>query len=382
MLDLENPQEFQINALPAHAWFIPFNDSEGPIPDYPENSTALMSLNGQWKFFFSAYPIQDIVEIKTKFSNESKLTNISVPGCWELAGYDKPQYLNVMYPFPVNPPHVPKLNPTGIYQRQFQVPVDWDEKEIIITFLGVSSGFVLYLNDHFIGASKGSHLVSEFNLSPYLKWDRQNTLTVIVFKWCDGAYLEDQDMWRLHGIFRDVYLTARHKIHIRDVDTHTDYDPHTSQGSLTIQFDLNREGSLPMIISLYEPNGKCHFSQQVTSDKVFQKSLPGILPWTAETPNLYRMVIKSFEENGSTSEIIGFDLGFRNIQLKNHQLLLNGSPIIIKGVNRHEFDPDTGWTISREMMENDILLMKRNNINAVRTSHYINHPYWYALCDR
>lgn len=382
MLNLENPQECQINALPAHAWFLPYDQPDSPIPDYPETSTRLISLNGQWEFLFLDYPIQAISDFEKKFSTTTRISEVHVPGCWELAGFDRPQYLNVMYPFPVNPPRVPKKNPTGIYQRHFQIPTDWHEKEIIITFLGVSSAYEIYLNGHFIGASKGSHLMREFLLTPHLRYDSQNTLTVIVYKWCDGAYLEDQDMWRLHGIFRDVFLTARPKVHIRDVHIQAEYDLQTKQGHLSIAMVLNQVGSLPIKLSLYEPNGRCLFSQPFVSNEPFQKTLANTLPWSAECPHLYRLVIEALGKNGSISEVIGFNLGFRSIHIQNQQLLLNGSPITIKGVNRHEFDPDTGWTLSRETMEKDVQLMKRNNINAVRTSHYINHPYWYTLCDR
>ena len=382
MLNLENPQEYQINALPPHAWFIPYEDPESPIPDYPENSSRLISLNGSWNFQFQEYPLRKIDEIVACLNSGINFTEIDIPGCWELAGFDKPQYLNIMYPFPVNPPHVPKKNPMGIYFRKFQIPAEWMEKEIIITFLGVSSAYEVYLNGQFVGASKGSHLLREFLVTPHLNYNAPNTITVLVYKWCDGAYLEDQDMWRLHGIFRDVYLTARPKTHIRDVALHADYNPNTAEGHLTIELDLNQEGSLPLAISLFEPNGQSFYKRHLSSDEPIEETFSDLLTWCAEAPHLYHLVIETLTESGSVCEVIGFNFGFRSIQIQDQQLHLNGSPITIKGVNRHEFDPDSGWTISPEIMETDIKLMKRNNINAVRTSHYINHPYWYVLCDR
>ena len=382
MLNLENPKEIQINALPAHTWFLPSEDISQPVPDYPMDSSRVKVLNGQWLFQFYDYPAQLPADLGESFTDPQKSRRIEVPGCWERAGFDRPQYLNLRYPFPVDPPRIPNFNPTGVYQRTFNIPVKWSEKTITLTFLGVSSAFEVYLNDEFIGASKGSHLASEFLLSPYLIQDKENKLTVVVYKWCDGAYLEDQDMWRLHGIFRDVYLSARPKTYLEDVDIQTDFDSSSSQAYLELDFITNNHQNIPLKIRLLDPQRNLVFTQNIRSEDGFKIKLADILPWTAETPHLYQLLVETLDENDRTGEVIGFDVGFRQVMIKDQQLLINGRPILLKGVNRHEFDPDTGWTLTKERMEEDAVLMKQHNINTVRTSHYPNHPYWYRLCDR
>lgn len=382
MLKLEIPEAIQINTLPSHAWFIPYEDINQGIPEYPHDSSRLISLNGRWDFQFYESSAALPADPAAGFIDPNKSTNIEVPGCWERAGFDRPQYLNMMYPFPVDPPHIPKVNPTGVYQQTFDIPEAWTDKSIILTFLGVSSAFEVYLNGEFVGASKGSHLSSEFLLSSYLSKDKENILTVVVFKWCGGAYLEDQDMWRLHGIFRDVYLTARPANHLQDIDIRTDYDSATSQGSLEVLFTSNNNHPIPLKIRLVDPQGKPVFIQNVRSSDGLEIHLADILPWTDEAPHLYQLLIETLDEKYLTIEVVGFEIGFRRISIKNQQLLINDRPILLKGVNRHEFDPDTGWTISKDMMFKDGVLMKQNNINTVRTAHYPNHPYWYLLCDR
>lgn len=382
MLNLENPKELQINALPPHAWFIPYKDVNEPIPEFPATCETLMSLNGNWDFSFFSSPMRIPDKYLSVHAPHQVDSTMEVPGCWELAGYDRPQYLNVMYPFPVNPPFIPNENPTGVYRRTFSIPDNWHGKSIIITFLGVSSAFEVYLNGQFIGASKGSRLTGEFDLTDQIQSDKENHLVVIVYKWCDGAYLEDQDMWRLHGIFRDVYLTARPKIHLQDIDIHAGYNPVTSAGELRIVFQTNETQSLPLRMTLNHPKGKNILSKIVSSGDDILEHISDVDPWTAETPTLYPLTIETLNDQHQAIEIAGFNLGFRDIQIKSQQLLLNGRPITLKGVNRHEFDPDTGWTVSKETMEKDVHLMKQHNINCVRTSHYPNHPYWYSLCDR
>ncbi len=382
MLNLENPKSIQINALPPHSWFIPYSDLHATIPDFPVNSDRLVDLNGKWDFAFFDSPHQLPVDIRSDVQNAHFPSEINVPGCWELKGFDQPQYLNVRYPFPVDPPFIPNKNPTGVYHRTFLTQSRWNEKQVTLSFLGVSSAFEVYLNDQFVGASKGSHLTSEFLISPYLNIASENHLTVVVYKWCDGSYLEDQDMWRLHGIFRDVYLSIRPKTFLLDVRIESDFHPETSQGDLSIIFRPFSNEPLPLRVTLSDPDGDTLFSRKTSSSEAIQESLNEIRPWTAETPELYPLVIETLDELGHTAEVVGFEIGFRHIAVQNQQLLVNGSPIKIRGVNRHEFDPDTGWTVSKETMEHDVQLMKQFNINAVRTSHYPNHPYWNTLCDR
>jgi len=382
MLNLENPNELQINALPPHAWFIPYGNINEPIPEFPTDSDKLKSLNGHWDFSFFQSPTRIPENIMSSCVANQYDSAIDVPGCWELNGYDRPQYLNVMYPFPIDPPFIPNENPTGVYHRTFTIPESWHEKSIIITFLGISSAYEVYLNGQFIGASKGSHLTGEFDLTNHLLRDKENHLTVVVYKWCDGAYLEDQDMWRLHGIFRDVYLTARPKVHLQDIYINAGYNLESSEGELRVAFLTNETQTLPFRMTLRHPQGGEILSRMVSSDDEILENISGIDPWTAETPTLYTLTIETLNNQNHTIEIAGFYIGFRDIKIKYQQLLLNGRPITLKGVNRHEFDPDTGWTVSKETMEKDIRLMKQHNINCVRTSHYPNHPYWYTLCDR
>jgi beta-galactosidase/beta-glucuronidase len=378
MLDLQNPRITHINRMSPHAWFLPFSEESDPLPVYPTQSSRVLTLNGEWDFFFSDVPFTRHPADWNGDESE-KCTRITVPGCWEMAGFDKPQYVNVTYPFPVDPPFVPDKNPTGVYQRTFSIPKAWIGQNIHLTFLGVSSAFEVFCNRTFVGAAKGSHLTSEFDLTPNIENQQENTLTVVVYKWNDGAYLEDQDMWRLHGIFRDVYLTVRPGIHLQDVRITADFDPGTNQGDLAIAFMTNTSEELDLSIQLYSPSGDLLFTADHSSSALFSHHLDEVSPWSAETPSLYKVLISTQD---SFAEKVGFEFGFRKIEIKDQQLWLNGKPIILKGVNRHEFDPDTGWTVSRESMETDVLLMKQHNINTVRTSHYINHPYWLYLCDR
>lgn len=382
MINIEDPNELTINALPSHTWFIPYQDPGMPPPQSLPDSDSIMLLNGIWKFsFFDSHKALP-ENVHQLFSHGSLQATINVPGCWELSGYDRPQYVNAMYPFPVDPPYIPDDNPTGVYQKRFTIPETWQDKANVLTFLGVSSAYDMFLNGIYIGGAKGSRLTSEFDINTYAKFGEENTLTVIVHKWSDGAYLEDQDMWRLHGIFRDVYLSARPRSHLQDIRILADYLADTSNGTIKVIFKTNDQKILKLKVTLLNPFGTQVFSTLTTSSEGIYERLPECLPWTAETPNLYTLQVETLAVDKKTLEVINFLVGFRNIKLVNMQLLLNGNPITIRGVNRHEFDPDTGWTVTKDRMIEDILLMKRHNINAVRNSHYTNHPYWYTLCDR
>ena len=381
MLELENPKSLRLNTLAPHTWFLPYTEADQQAPDYPNTSSRVLSLNGDWQFamFSSPYAIPDDSSLPLDPSGTSP---IKVPGCWELMGYDTPQYLNFRYPFPVDPPHIPNENPTGIYQRQFKLPGQWSGLRVILTFLGVSSAFEVYLDRHFIGANKGSHLTSEFDLTPFLKSGEEHQLTVIVYKWSDGSYLEDQDMWRMHGIFRDVYLTARPQDYLRDIVVSADYDPLIQAGHFEANFASNSAASLPLRLSLFDPNGDEVFTTTQPSNQPCIESRQQVSPWSAETPFLYTFKVETLDSDQNTVEIISIPFGFKRVEIKDNQFFLNGKSIKLKGVNHHEFDPDTGWLVSPERMEDDVVLMKKHNINTVRNSHYVNHPYWYTLCDR
>ena len=383
MLDLEDPKSIQINALPPRSWFVPYTNPTAPIPDLPDDSERVISLNGMWDFAFFDSPQRIPEELLASEGKYDFPTQIPVPGCWEMEGFDKPQYLNVRYPFPVDPPFIPNRNPTGVYNHTFSIASDLvEDNQVTLTFLGVSSAFEVYLNDQFVGAAKGSHLPSEFLISPLINQSGENHITVVVYKWCDGAYLEDQDMWRLHGIFRDVYLSIRPKTFLLDVEIGSDYHSETSQGELTLAFKTSTGEALPLKVTFSDPQGEKLLTREISSHDKLRENLSDIAPWSAETPTLYALVIETLNRNGQTIESAGFHVGFRHIEINDGRLLINGSSVKLKGVNRHELDPDTGWTISQKCMEKDILLMKMSNINTVRASHYPNHPYWNTLCDR
>ncbi len=301
MLNLENPQQVQINALKPHTWFLPYADPKTPIPEYPNTSGRVLSLNGTWQFRFFDSPARVPENPEDCFSESLKET-IQVPGCWELSGYDKPQYLNFFYPFPVDPPHVPSQNPTGVYQREFTIPSEWADKDIHLTFLGVSSAYEVYLDGEFIGASQGSHLTASFDLTPHLTFTETHKLTVVVYKWSAGAYLEDQDMWRLHGIFRDVYLTARPKHHLEDIRFNAGLDPSDASGTLTLSLDSNTVEPLTVKISLFSPNGDCILEEHTESDNELTYTIDQVLPWSAEEPNLYRLIVETLDSKAKPSK--------------------------------------------------------------------------------
>ena len=381
MLELENPKSLHPNALEPHAWFLPYVDPNSKTPDYPDNSERILSLNGDWQFSMYSSPLS-AVDKDGKPNHTSETKQIKVPGCWELMGCGAPQYLNFRYPFPVDPPNIPGENPTGAYQRNITLPESWSDKRIILTFLGVSSAFQVFLDGQFVGANKGSHLTTEFDLTPLLNAANSHQLTVIVYKWSDGSYLEDQDMWRFHGIFRDVYLTARPEQYLQDIRISAELDYRNNSGKFSAIFVTNQSAPLPIRVSLIDPKGKLIYSRLHTSDDSLVETIQDILPWSSEAPWLYKLTVETLDVNQLPVEFISIPVGFRKVEIKDSQFYLNGRPIKLKGVNHHEFDPDTGWWVAPDQMEKDILLMKRHNINTVRNSHYINHPYWYALCDR
>ena len=381
MLELENPKVTRLNTLNPHAWFLPYIGSQTNPPDYPSTSERVLSLNGDWHFSMHPSPASAVDESGKPIA-AAKSSLIKVPGCWELTGYDAPQYLNFRYPFPVDPPNIPNENPTGVYQHIFSLPNEWSGMRIILTLLGVSSAFEVFLDDHYIGGSKGSHLTTEFDLTPFLNSENKNLLTVVVYKWTDGAYLEDQDMWRLHGIFRDVYLTARPQNYLQDVQVSADLDYKQNTGQFKAEFVTNQPAVLPIKVSLSDPSGNLVFTRSQTTEDPCSEAISDVLPWSAETPSLYNFTVETLDDQQNTLEIISIPIGFRYVEVKNRQFYLNGKSIKLKGVNHHEFDPDTGWWVPPDRMEEDVLLMKQHNINSVRNSHYPNHPYWYTLCDR
>ncbi len=350
------------NTLPNRSYFIP---ASHPLPGQPESrgeSDRLLLLSGQWKFRY--YP--SIYDAREEFWQEgydaSGFDIIPVPGMWQTQGYDHHQYTNVKYPFPFDPPYVPQENPCGAYLHSFSYTPDPAAPLAHLNFEGVDSCFYVWLNGAYIGYSQVSHSTSEFDVTHALRPGR-NTLAVLVLKWCDGSYLEDQDKFRMSGIFRDVYILRRPENHIRD------YRIDTTGGTMTVTLDA----PAPVTARLYEGDA---LIAQGTGIAEISLTVPEPRLWTAETPHLYTLLLES------QGEVITEQVGLRQITIENRVVKLNGSPIHFRGVNRHDSDPVTGFVISLDQMKQDLQLMKQHNINAVRTSHYPNSPMFYQLCDR
>lgn len=392
----ENPEVVGINKLPARASFFAYESLSLAKENTIEKSSNYKSLNGLWKFNWVRSPEERPVDFYKESYNTSAWKDIPVPSNWQLEGYGIPIYTNIPYPFSFtstpSPPDIPDgYNPVGSYKRTFAIPDSWNGKEITIHLGAVKAAFFIWINGAKVGYSQGSKLPAEFNITKYIK-PGNNTISLEVYRWCDGSYLEDQDFWRLAGIERDVYVYATPKVHIQDFVVVADLDTSFSNGlfsldlALTnvdktafkgqVKIDLKNQGQ-----SLFNEIKPIRFSKTKEQTISFTKELLNVAHWTAETPNLYTLTIELTDKKGKTIEAVSQKVGFRNIQIKNGQVLVNGQPILIKGVNRHEHDYKTGHIISKESMLEDIKIFKENNINAVRTCHYPNDPYWYELCD-
>jgi len=383
----QDPAIININKQAVRSTFIPYQDEESALSFDRTKSTYFQLLNGKWQFKLYDNPSQ----VPEDFYASTKLQwdSIDVPSNWQLKGYGIPYYVNVQHPFEVNPPLVPTdQNETGCYLRTFTTPKDWQNKEVILHFDGVQSAFYVWVNGKKVGYSQGSMTPASFNISPYLQ-EGDNSLAVEVIRWSDGSYLEGQDYWRLSGIYRDVYLYALPKYHIADFQVQTDLDKNYQNANLNIQLSLSKEierkeiaGVYGIALKLYAPNDSLVLSEvlsKYTNTIIYPINKPK--KWTAETPNLYTLTLQLLDEIGNPVQVISTKVGFREVAIKNGQFLLNGQAIYFKGVNRHEFDPFNGRYVSEASMIEDIKLMKQNNFNAVRTSHYPNTPRWYELCD-
>ncbi|MBF0277055.1 MAG: beta-galactosidase [SAR324 cluster bacterium] len=399
--DWEDPLIISRNKRPGHVPLGAFPDLETALTCDRYQSPFVKSLNGNWSFHLAACP----EEIPKNFFNNtfdvSSWATISVPSNWQLQGYDKPIYTNIRYPFPVNPPYVPQENPTACYRTEFGVPGRWKGRETRLLFEGVNSAFHLWVNGHQVGYSQDSRLPAEFDISPYLN-DHRNVLALAVYRWSDGSYLEDQDMWWLSGVFREVLLYSKSVTAIDDyfIQTRLDalyqdaelnvctkiaapYGENLSGHSLEIQiYDNQQHALLPSPDSCF-PGNVNEDNQGAFSNLVKQKiSVSRPLKWSAEQPFLYTLVLSLRDENGEILDIESCRIGFRQVEIKDGLLQINGKPILIRGVNRHEHHPEHGHAIDEASMIEDIKLIKQGNFNAVRTSHYPNHPRWYELCDQ
>lgn len=395
--DWENPALTSYNTESPHVTMIPFDSEAKAIRNIPTESNNYLLLNGKWSF--NLY--DNYTKVPKDFFNpnfdHSNWNKIEVPSTWEIQGYSYPIYTNIAYEFypktPV-PPHVPyDYNPVGTYITAFAIPASFAGKKTIIHFGAVKSFFYLWLNGKYIGFSKDSKTPAEFDLTPFLT-EGKNTIALEVFRWSDGSYLECQDMWRMSGINRDVYIYSKPEISIRDFYANAGLINNYADGNLELNIEIAQSKPTKhckLAIRLYDAAnpGVMIFEEfinlsenRINQELKYKKTLNNIKKWSAETPDLYTLTLTLYDEEMNTLESVGNKIGFRTTEVKNGLFLLNGKPIKLKGVNRHEHDPISGHTISKEMMLKDIQLMKQNNINAVRTCHYPNDPYWYELCDQ
>jgi len=377
---LTNPEVFAVNRVAAHS----------DHKFYNGNSTLRQSLNGVWKFSYAENPEGRKADFYKIEYSEEDFSTIQVPGHIQLQGYGRRQYVNTMYPWEgretVEAPAVPKKeNPVGSYITYFDVDETLRGNEIYLSFQGAESAIYVWVNGNFIGYSEDSFTPSEFLITPFLK-EKNNKLAVEVYKICSGSWLEDQDFWRFSGIFREVFLYGVPKLHVQDMEIVADYNYKDGSGSFSVEISLagDRIGGAFAKVSLYDATGMEVFCETVQCDAktiTINKRLEAVAPWSAEVPNLYTFYAELSDENGSRIETASTKVGFRTFELKNGLMCLNGKRIVFKGVNRHEFNAKCGRAIGEEEMISDIRMMKRNNINAVRTSHYPNQTRWYELCD-
>lgn len=345
-----------------------------------EQSVNFMTLNGPWKFNWVENADQRPTDFFRTDFNDRGWATMPVPGLWELNGYGDPQYVNVGYPwrnnFRNNPPEVPvKGNHVGSYRRTVKVPADWKGKKIMAHFGSVTSNMYLWVNGKYVGYSEDSKLEAEFDLTPYLKPGQDNVIALQVFRWSDGTYLEDQDFFRLSGIGRDCYLYAREKNGILDIRVTPDLENGYKDGVLGIDLNLASNQKLDLVLTDAEGN-KVAETKTAKSGKTEMK-VPGVKAWSAETPYLYTLTVTT-----ASGEKVQVKVGFRKIEMRDGNMLVNGQPVLIKGADRHELDPDGGYVVSPERMLEDITIMKAHNLNAVRTCHYPDDPLWYDLCDK
>ncbi|QDU56040.1 glycoside hydrolase family 2 TIM barrel-domain containing protein [Aeoliella mucimassa] len=403
--DWENPHTIGINKLPGRVFSMPYATATEALKTPWRDSSQVQSLNGAWKFHYSKRPEDRPVDFFKSDFDTLAWENIQVPGNWQTQGYGVPIYTNVTYPFQRDWPKVTSeppadwtaheyRNPVGSYRRTFELPTDWNGSEVFIHFGGVESAFYLWVNGEKVGYSQGSYLPAEFRLTKYLK-PGENTIAVEVYRWSDGSYLEDQDFWRLSGIFRDVLLYRTPAVRLQDYHIAQDMDASYQNASFAVHATLQNlgdaeQGSM-VRAALYDASGNQVWQSQIeaklgsarTTEVELAGKLSDVHPWTGETPYCYDLVLSLINDKGKVTTAHHHTVGFRKVEISGKgEFLVNGKPIIFKGVNRHEHHPDFGRAVTRESMLRDLELFKQLNVNAVRLSHYPNHPDWYELCDR
>ena len=408
LADWQNPRLTGVNNQPPHATMVICPDAKtafqiGPVCNAERaKSPFYRSLNGDWKYHYATNHAGRVADFWKPGFDDSKWNTIPVPANVEIHGYGVPIYVNIQYPWTwhgvaANPPFVPEDDPNNTvnsYRREFEAPPDWNGRRILLTFDGVNSFFQLWVNGEKVGLGKDSRTPVEFDVTKFVKPGR-NLLAVENFRWCDGSYLEDQDMWRLSGIFRDVYLWSPPEIHIRDFQVKTELDAQYRDAELDVELQLNNAGgatgTAAVGAELFNARGKSVAGLAIQKLDVgagqekavsLAAKIPNPLKWSAEHPDLYRLLLTLKDGAGRTLEVIPVNVGFRKVEIRDGDLLVNGRRILIKGVNRHEFDPDLGQAVTAGGMERDIRRMKQFNVNADRCCHYPNQPAWYDLCDR
>jgi beta-galactosidase len=386
--DWENPAVFAINKEPARATGFPFESRAKAIAGHRTKSDRFLLLSGQWSFALSPNADQLPVGFEKPGYDVSRWKQIKVPADWQAEGFDQPRYFNITYPFPANRPLIPHAtDPVGSYRRDVDVPAGWSGSDVILHIGAAGSAYYVWVNGAKVGYSEDSKLPSEFDVSRYLK-PGHNTIAIQVYRWSDGSYLEDQDFWRVSGIEREVFLMAAPHTRIRDFFVHAGLDDRYRDGKLAVDLAVTPGKATSAKIVLLDGDRVVAEKSAAVAAGAAERTLaiattiPNVRRWTAETPNLYMLLVELYDAKGAIVQSTYSRIGFRTVAIKNGLFTVNGQPITIRGVNRHEHDPETFHVISLESMERDVQLMKRNNINAIRTSHYPNDPRLYELADR
>ena len=393
MNNWETIGNFGINRLAPRAWFTPYADAESARSMRAQESALVQSLNGAWKIHYAATPLAAPEGFEKPSFDDGAWDMLTVPSCWQMHGYGHPHYTNVQFPFPVDPPRVPTENPTGSYRRTFVVPENWDGMQIRLRFDGVDSCFEVSVNGRFVGMGMGSRLPHEFDVTKLVK-PGANLLAVRVYQWSAGSYLEDQDMWWLSGIFRDVSLVALPTVQLADLTIVTELDDACRDAVLRVNASLSNLGKASedctLDLRLCDAAGvkvgstkkSIMLAAGATEAVALKIAVAAPRKWSAEDPCLYQLVATLRGADGAVRMVVPQRVGFRKVEIKGGQIRVNGAKVYFRGVNRHEHHPDSGRAVPLDAMIQDILIMKRHNINAVRTSHYPNDPRWYDLCDQ
>ncbi|MBT8184584.1 MAG: beta-galactosidase, partial [Eudoraea sp.] len=385
----EDPEIFQINREASTASFYRYPTIEGALEnDNWKKSPFYMSLNGNWSFHWSRNVAGRPLGFYQENFDTEDWSTIPVPSNWELQGHGIPIYTNIVYPFPKNPPYIPhEENNVGSYKHSFELPVEWEDKEIYLHFDGVSGAMYIWVNGQEVGYNEGSKTPAEFAIGQYLR-PGLNNVSVQVLRWSDASYMEDQDFWRLSGIDRDVYIYATNKTTIKDFRVTGDLENNYKDGLFSLNVKVAGQKHRGHTVEIKLLDGANTILEQSSALKgqqnqvAFKHSLPDIKSWNAESPHLYSLLITLKDKKGAIQEAIAEKIGFRKVEIINNQFLINGKAVLLKGVNLHDHDEITGHVVSEELTLKDLEVMKQNNINAIRCSHYPKNDYFYRLCDK